>query len=245
MQCHRRTCIFIVLTQFSSNVIDACAFFTEHYRNQTLKLIAAIEFISVYCSKVPLILKLDDDVLFYPSVMLPRLVKVFLAKTSLPSEDTIHQQLYALPANTIACHLITGYEIWRYADHPKSPYIVDTSVLPGEKYYPPFCAGYFVAMSGDTPEKLKKYIVDNKAFWIDDRYMGILQQQANSTNVNMQHKLSFGYAGITYSYLAAIAQGSKFAIHLAKAKSHLFSLFNYIDGLQNGEILPDFQDFHV
>lgn len=52
-----------------------CFFISEHYHNQTAKLISAINFIDDYCKQAKLAIRMDDDVIFYPKKMVEYVVK--------------------------------------------------------------------------------------------------------------------------------------------------------------------------
>ncbi|KAF6031152.1 hypothetical protein EB796_010510 [Bugula neritina] len=207
--------------------------FPENYRNQVSKMVSAINYITDYCNQSKLILRIDDDVIFHPRLMFDTLSDVFL-NSSESSQQHLYQSsnltIFQLPRNTIACHLISDFEVWRKKDHPKHFNAVDDTVLPGEALYPPFCAGFFVAMSGDVPGKLRSHIATNKPFWMDDRYMGVLQKRASINNINISPILDFGYKSITSDVLDLLANCKKVVRHLpGKQKFHISQLYRYLD----------------
>lgn len=195
-------------------------------------MISAINYISEFCPNASLILRIDDDVLFHPKLVLPRI----LSFMDLPDSGIITaNRLKRLPSNTIICRLISDFGVWRKKDHPKHFNAVDDTVLPGETMYPPFCAGFFIAMSGDVPTHLRNYIASNKPFWMDDRYMGILQKRGGVHNIDITSALDFGYETINQNNIQDIINSKIVAKHLPGAfKLHLTELFDYIDLAYHG-----------
>lgn len=197
-------------------------------------MISAINYISEHCHNVTLILRIDDDVLFHPKIILQNLTRIIQqqsgsTRTSNSSAETFNRPL-SLPSNTIACRLISDFGVWRFRDHPNHFYAVDDTVLPGKDMYPPFCAGFFVAMSGDVPRLLQPHILTDRPFWMDDRYMGILQMRAETVNVDISSLLDFGYAEITRENLEDLAHQKILVKHLpGRLKLHLSQLFQYLD----------------
>lgn len=213
-------------------VFDFRCFLVESYYNQTYKMISAINFISDFCPNASLILRIDDDVLFHPQIVLPRVLSFM--NVSNP-HDLATRTLKRIPRNTIVCRLISDFSVWRKKDHPKHFNAVDETVLPGETMYPPFCAGFFIAMSGDVPTHLQRHIAANKPFWMDDRYMGVLQKSGAVHNIDITESLDFGYESIKRSSIEQIISSQIVAKHLpGKFKLHLTELFEFIDLAHHG-----------
>ena len=191
-------------------------------------MISAINYISEFCDNVTLILRIDDDVVFHPKLVLQNLTSIFEPQASSKTFMYTNAKL-KLPSNTLACRLISDFGVWRYKEHPGHFNAVDDTVLPGEDIYPPFCAGFFIAMSGDVPSLLRQHIKSNKPFWMDDRYMGVLQKRAGTTNIDISKLLDFGYREIDAANLEDLTQQRLLAKHLpGHLKYHLSQLFQYL-----------------
>ncbi|XP_067951079.1 UDP-GalNAc:beta-1,3-N-acetylgalactosaminyltransferase 1-like [Watersipora subatra] len=199
--------------------------FIEAYTNQTYKLMTAINYISDHCKTAKLILRIDDDIIFHPRLLLEKLLEALTKRTQAKAVLTLE----TFPPKLIACHLIDDFDVWRLKDHPKHFNAVDDSVLPGITRYPPFCAGFFVAMSGDVPRLLQPHIAKNKPFWMDDRYMGVLQKYASIRNITINDILDFGYRTLKNRDMADILEQRFLVRHLpGKQKAHIWQLFQYL-----------------
>jgi len=142
-------------------------------------MISAINFLSDYCNGTKLIVRLDDDVILNPTKMLSYLHH-FLTPSN--SAMTLGQVIHWLPPKTIWCPVLSNFKIIRC---PRQPYCVGGNVLPGRIFYPRFCAGYFMAITGDLPKAIQHQITVVKPFWIDDRWFGIIQENLKTTTIDI------------------------------------------------------------
>lgn len=188
-------------------------FLTEHYENQTAKMISAITFIADYCSHSKLAIRIDDDVLFHPATMIRKVMGMMTKKSKNTYDEAedyhsqrryelssnrisrLYKSLASLPSNrftnpnTILCHILSNRTIIR--PDMNRPYPVKYSVLVTESIYPDFCAGFFIAISMDVMIKLRELFAVEPPFWIDDSYLGVLQKRIKTVNVNANKFLLF------------------------------------------------------
>lgn len=212
---------------FSILIISAIIGVVENYRNQTYKMISAINYISDYCPGLKLILRIDDDIVFHPSLLLSKLISIMSINRT--SEQAPSINLSTISHNAIACHVISDFEVWRRKDHPKHYNVVDDDVLPNELLYPPFCAGFFVAMSGDVPKMMQPHIATEKPFWMDDRYMGVLQKRAATHNLDIKLLLDYGYRDVKRRDLNLFVDKKVLVRHLpSNLELHLSAIFEYL-----------------
>jgi len=196
----------------------------EAYRNQTAKMISAINYISDYCNGAKLVIRLDDDVLVHPEHMLRR-----LTHTMLPSESIIRGNnsvidygtlLSKLPENTIVCRVLRHRWIIRCPDKTKKclRYAVSNDTLPRRKKYPDFCAGFFIAFTPDLMTKFQGLFAKEKPFWIDDSYLGVLQLRLRTRNINSQQLFFTARSEMTENLntgvLLAVHLGKKYSKHI-------------------------------
>ena len=222
-------CILAIKLYF---VCNKCIFLIlDHYKNQTFKMMTAINYISDYCYSPRLILRIDDDVIFHPGLMIKKLIYNMSGK-AVPKEKAA---LKTIPPRTVACHLREGGAIRRMKDYPKYYGAVPDSILPGEEFYPPFCAGFFVAMSGDVPAAIRPYFNKYEPFWMDDRYMAVLHKPASIRNALINFQLDYGYREISRKDMIDLIQGRVYARHLPKnQKSYIWELFYLLNQANNG-----------
>ena len=131
--------------------------FHESYRNISLKALMGMQWITNYCSKAKLIIKLDDDIVV-------DFVKFF---------NLLHQ--YESLKKTFICQIHRGNWIFR---NPKRKWYLDQSVLPGKKVYPTYCSGGLYVMTPDLPPLLYEAAKNAQFVWVDDAYLtGVLAEK--------------------------------------------------------------------
>lgn len=127
--------------------------FVESFKNLTYKAILSVRWINDYCSQARYVLKVDDDVF----------VNIFLLlEMYLPQ---IFNKQHA-----IVCHLkLNGtHGIER---RPTMKWAVPANILKGLKFYPQFCSGYAILLTGSLiPELYSKSFISD-VFANDDVYM--------------------------------------------------------------------------
>ena len=212
--------VFLLNFLFLAHLIcdKVFGFLVEHYRNQTYKLIAAINYIAEYCQNISLIIKIDDDVVFHPHFLL----STVLNNKSLRESITMK----ALPKRTIAGHVLQSQKIERTAE---SVYAVEMDVLPKLTYFPQFCAGFFIAMSGDVPLLLQPHIIDNEPFWIDDRFLGVLTKAAVGNLLDIKSQIDFTCKSVSYKKMVKLLVSKILVFHLpGKRQNHMSRVFYHI-----------------
>lgn len=68
---------------FTFIVKHQCLIFVEHYRNQTAKMMSAINFIADYCNHTKISLRIDDDVIFHPAYLMNSVINYINRKNRL------------------------------------------------------------------------------------------------------------------------------------------------------------------
>ena len=205
----------------------------DHYKNQTAKLISAINYLSDFCSMSKIAIRIDDDVVFNPTLMINKVISYLktsnitlqpnnestLQLTSNPgssnsintksnknsdgiklSPNSLHSntstdiiahsdaKLTSVRENTVLCSVLRNRPIYRTHGHI---YRVPMNTLPGYNYYPEFCAGFFIAFTSDLLFKFQKLIAVEPPFWIDDSYLGVLQDKLKTENIAVNKLLAF------------------------------------------------------
>ena len=139
--------------------------FLDSYHNLTYKGIAALKWVSNYCSHVKFVLKTDDDIF----------VNMFTLLRHMKS-------LYTLKANSdgiLMCLVWYRMKVMRTGKWkvPKSEFKDD--------YYPTYCSGSAFIMSVNVAIAMHRVSYDVPFFWVDDFYItGLLPLKAG----NIKHK---------------------------------------------------------
>lgn len=186
---------------------------------------SAIKYISENCYNLKLILKIDDDIVFHPNLLLDRLLPILTNNS-----ETKRVKSLETATNTITCYLHNDTPIIRLDEFNNGAFALHDSVLSGESVFPPFCAGFFVAMSGDVPRSLHRHLATNKPFWMEDRYMGVLQKRANISNLDIHSMLDYGYHNVTQANITSMTEEKVLVQHLpGKMKQHMSEVFSYLN----------------
>ena len=114
------------------------------------------------------------------------------SNTSIDIVTTSDEKLTTLRENTVLCSMLSNRPIYRTAGHK---YRVPITVLPGYNYYPKFCAGFFIAFTSDLLSKFQKLFAVEPPFWIDDTYLGVLQDKLRTENIAVNKLLAFRTSG--------------------------------------------------
>ena len=150
--------------------------FIDHYHNLTYKAISGSRWMSLYCNRINLVLKADDDMM----------VDVYLLFNHIHSL----QQNGRLRTNTILC------DVWmnRWPDRNPGKWRVSNEEY-AANYYPTYCPGLGLVMTGDLPPRLFAASLYEKYFWIDDVYItGLLARTVNATFERLGAGVHFGSA---------------------------------------------------
>lgn len=126
--------------------------FIDTFKNLTYKAVTMLAWANAHCPQVHYVAKADDDMFvdMYRVVfeLLPKLYPKTLA---------------------VACDVKRDLEIQR---DPGSRWYVSEDILPGEKFWPQFCSGYFAVLTGETIPKLYEASFSVEYFVpVDDAYL--------------------------------------------------------------------------
>jgi len=135
--------------------------FLDSYRNLTYKGIAALKWITNYCSRAKFVVKTDDDIFVNSFALIPR-----LKHWSKPKEANGNT---VIVTGLLMCHVWTEMEVMR-----RGKWEVDVSHW-NESTYPTYCSGSAFIMSTDVAISLHGISYHVPFFWVDDVYItGIL-----------------------------------------------------------------------
>ncbi|CAF1220814.1 unnamed protein product [Rotaria sp. Silwood1] len=138
--------------------------FIDAYKNLTYKGIMALKWISIYCSKVKYILKVDDDIVVNTFTLINHLK--FLDKLNPVREQTI------------LCLLWQAMTVMRDS---KSKWYLSKEDFPLD-LFPPYCSGSAYILTGDMAAKMYNASLYVPFFWVDDYYItGAVASAANVT----------------------------------------------------------------
>ena len=139
--------------------------FLDSYKNLTYKGIAALKWISTYCSHAKFVLKTDDDIFVNMFTMLRHL-----------------QTQYHLNAHNHGLMMCLVWSRMKVMREGKWKISKDEFK---EDYYPTYCSGSAFAMTTDTALRLHEVSYHVPFFWVDDFYVtGLLPIKAG----NITHK---------------------------------------------------------
>ncbi|XP_074644413.1 beta-1,3-galactosyltransferase 1-like [Tubulanus polymorphus] len=134
--------------------------FVEHYRNLTMKGLAAMSWIEKNCAHIKYVVKTDDDVF----VNVPRLSR------------TLRLHFRRHPGNPppILCRVMHGSPVFR----ARGKWIVTRGEYAGD-FYPDYCSGLGFLLDMRTLVKLIGVALRTKYFWVDDvHFTGIIREAA-------------------------------------------------------------------
>jgi beta-1,3-galactosyltransferase 1 len=135
--------------------------FLDTYYNLTVKSVMAVKWISKYCEKVHLVLKVDDDMLVNMFFLIRHLKKSFDFKEF--SDDDV-----------IMCKLFKHAKVIR---DPRSKWYLSENEFKSS-YFPEYCSGSAFLFSGSLAKSLYYGATHVKFFWIDDFFLTHLAAQA-------------------------------------------------------------------
>ncbi|XP_060080973.1 beta-1,3-galactosyltransferase 1-like [Ylistrum balloti] len=147
--------------------------FIDSYRNLTHKGIAALNWISNFCSNATYALKTDDDIM----------VNIFKLVSKLTSD--IEHRLGK--KNLILCNQWLRMKVLR--DKKSKWYIPKEDFEPN--YFPPYCSGSAFVLSIDVIKRMSAVAKYVPFFWVDDYYItgmlakrvGVTQQRLNDAYI--------------------------------------------------------------
>ena len=189
----------------------------ESYKNVTWKLRTAFEYISHFDIKY--IVKSDDDVY----INLPRLAK-YLTKT--PS----------LPRTIYGGFTYTGTVV-RDISHRHFVAMSDFA----EYYYPLFCKGSMVILSGDLINPLVNALSNVKPFNIDDAYLGITLNRMGISPTKLEKIVQFQHLPVFLDYLQLCDFSWLVGIGDSLDATKIFSVHK---AMIKGENLPTWMCWH-
>ncbi|XP_069142678.1 beta-1,3-galactosyltransferase 1-like [Argopecten irradians] len=138
--------------------------FVDSYRNLTYKGIAALNWISSYCSNATYALKTDDDIM----------VNIFQLVLKLTSEI---ENRYGTK-DLILCNQWLRMKVLR--DKKSKWYIPKEDFEPN--YFPPYCSGSAFILSIDVIKRMSEVAQYVPFFWVDDYYItGMLAKRVGVT----------------------------------------------------------------
>ncbi|UJR22761.1 hypothetical protein I4U23_025793 [Adineta vaga] len=139
--------------------------FIDSYKNLTFKGIMALKWISIYCSNIKYILKVDDDIVVNTFTLFNHLR--YLDKNNPEGQK-----------GTILCLLWTAMMVMRDS---KSKWYLSKEDFPFDKF-PPYCSGSAFIITGDMAAKMYNASLYIPFFWVDDYYItGAVATAANVT----------------------------------------------------------------
>ena len=131
--------------------------FVDNYRNMTRKATLMLHWIKTYCSQVTYVIKMDDDIVYNLTDLLPYMTRIhippsgFIMGKSLP--DPVPKR------------------------NPKNPWYVSNSDYP-DKTYPDFVFGAAYILYGNITGRLWKASFQVPYLWLDDVYITGLCREA-------------------------------------------------------------------
>ena len=138
-----------------------------------------------------LAIRLDDDVILNPARMIAAVISLMQKN----DDDTESQHSagmgreirnilphHNLQQNSVLCHFFDTDKLIN-RNLTSEFYGLDYRFLPHLTYYPEYCAGYFIAFTSDLLPKFRDLFKIEEPFWIDDAYLGILQQRIGTRHV--------------------------------------------------------------
>ena len=128
--------------------------FIDSYRNLSLKALMGLKFVSEYCSTIPFAIKADDDAF----------VNIFQLMQLAPTNETSKR--------FVACFRWKTMLIYRpNSEISAKKWWLDEAFFPGDKYFPPYCAGIGYMLSTNIIGELIMYSKSTPVLWIDDVYI--------------------------------------------------------------------------
>eukprot|EP00112_Aurelia_sp_Birch-Aquarium-sp1_P012920 Seg2722.2 transcript_id=Seg2722.2/GoldUCD/mRNA.D3Y31 product="Beta-1 3-galactosyltransferase 1" protein_id=Seg2722.2/GoldUCD/D3Y31 len=190
----------------------------ESYRNVTWKLRTAFEYISHF--DVKYIVKSDDDVY----INLPRLAKYLTKSTS-------------LPATIYGGFTYTGTVV-RDTSHRHFVAMSDFA----DYYYPLFCKGSMVILSGNLIKPLVNALTNVKPFNIDDAYLGITLNKMGISPTKLDKIVQFQHLPVFLDYLQLCDFSWLVGIGDGLDATKIFSVH---EAMMQGENLPTWMCWHL
>lgn len=148
--------------QYGDTVVGS---FYDSYENLTLKAVMGYRWLSQNCKDVPLLIKIDDDVL----IDVPR----FFASYRHHINPDKHQK-------SIFCN------VWEKAKVQRTgKWKIEKGLFRNDSYSFPYCSGYFVIVTPDLIQSMYNSGKEIDFFWVDDVFLyGMVP--ANITNVSFK-----------------------------------------------------------
>ena len=138
--------------------------FIDAYKNLTYKGIMAMKWISEYCKNAKLILKVDDDIITNPFIILRHLKSL--------------KQHQVIKPKSVMCLVWVGMVVMR--DKNSKWYLSKEDFKPD--VFDKYCSGSAYLLTGDLPYQMYKTSFYIKFFWVDDYYItGMLAKGVNAT----------------------------------------------------------------
>ena len=152
--------------------------FVDSYKNLTLKTLAGLKWVSTYCSNARFTLKIDDDVVVNPIMLLD-----FLAELNSTHFHDLNLK------NSFFCKKIST----ALAERNKSSKFFLSREAYAPDYFPAYCDGPAYVFSTDMTSSFYELSKNVSAFIYEDVYMGMLATKLNSTFVDLNDKYARGY----------------------------------------------------
>lgn len=139
--------------------------FCDTYKNLTYKGIMAMKWISEYCTQATYILKIDDDIIANPFLLISHVDHLMQHKIE--------------KHRTIMCLVWTRMKVVR--NNRSKWYVSKEDYEPN--YFDPYCSGSAYLLTSDLPSLMYQLSFYVKFFWVDDFYItGLLARATNATH---------------------------------------------------------------
>ena len=184
--------------------------FIDAYKNLTYKGIMAMKWISEYCSNSRYILKVDDDIIANPFILLRHL-------DSLLKHNIVKKK-------TIMCLVWVGMVVMR--DKNSKWYLSKDEFKKDQ--YDKYCSGSAYILSGDLPQAMYNTSWYIKFFWVDDYYMtGMLARGVNVTYEFFNSLYIISSNLVEQRFTGKQADHTVFG-HIPGSVSKMYSLWNFL-----------------
>lgn len=133
-----------------------------------------------------------------PLALRTELLKQFIV---VPSNDEIplpaHKEtqhsisIQNLQENSVVCYFFPEKLINRNVS--TEFYGLDYRFLPHRTHFPEYCAGFFIAFTSNLLPKFKALFKVEEPFWIDDAYLGILQERLKTNHIRTSEHFHYSW----------------------------------------------------
>lgn len=184
--------------------------FVDSYRNLTYKGIMAMKWISTYCKKAEYILKVDDDIITNPFLILRHLDTLARYK--------IYQK------KTVMCNVWSRMVVQR--DKGNKWYLPKSEFFPD--YFSPYCSGSAYIFTGDLATEMYEKSFYLKFLWIDDFYItGLLADAVNATHTYFNSMYMVNKGLVESTFMGKHGDHTIFG-HIPDSINRMYKLWKYL-----------------